>query len=447
MDYVALAEKLQQKFPDDLRERVNIEQMFTLIDRLLPVEICLHYQVLPLFTEGRRLHLGMVFPNDRLARDYSQKIAAYLNYGLVSEPIPASVLQATLSAYLKYNATPSAQRSAPPSTALGPVAPEAPQAPSHSYQPNSLTSSGAASEAHPQAIQPQTSGAPDTETTPSSSGAAPKALEQPENRAGEAKTYVLDSPPTYLDSPIGSLGPRVERLPAAPAVEPDVTQPTLRLEETEAPQLPALTLNIRYPELPFEQLRDLRPHYLLPELLGRALAGSISRLYFEAQATQGRILLSDNGVVRAAIDAISHEQLRGVLRELKRLIQLPVASINSVRHAELEYRYGDNNVLLRTRVTTNSYGESAMLQVLQGSALKIYQRQKLLRVGHETIEALKQAQLRVSEFSGLLEALPDCPRAANELLGDLARILQGTSQQVVSLQQTCQINPQSPSAD
>ncbi|NEQ26727.1 MAG: hypothetical protein F6K28_48410, partial [Microcoleus sp. SIO2G3] len=87
-------------FPQDWAERLNAEQMFILIDGVLPFEACLYYQILPLFLEGSRLNLGMVSPDDSAALDYVRRIISYMNYSLVTRPLSSEALQVVLSAYL-----------------------------------------------------------------------------------------------------------------------------------------------------------------------------------------------------------------------------------------------------------------------------------------------------------------------------------------------------------
>lgn len=102
--YRDLIAHLGQFFPEEtLAGQLNIEQMFILVDGVLPIEACLYYQVLPLFLDGSRLHLGMVNPLDTTASDYVRRIVSYLHYTLVTRPISTQALQAALSAYLKYS--------------------------------------------------------------------------------------------------------------------------------------------------------------------------------------------------------------------------------------------------------------------------------------------------------------------------------------------------------
>lgn len=112
--YRELIHHLGQFFSEEtLTERLNVEQMFILVDGVLPIEACLYYQVLPLFLDGSRLHLGMVNPEDTTASDYVRRIVSYLNYSLLTRKISSQALQAALSAYLKYSdSQSSAQRPA-----------------------------------------------------------------------------------------------------------------------------------------------------------------------------------------------------------------------------------------------------------------------------------------------------------------------------------------------
>lgn len=99
-------------------DRINIEQMFILIDSILPIEACLYYQVLPLFLEGNYLNLGMVARDDDMAVDYVRRIVSYLNYSLITHSITSESLRTCLTAYLRYTDEKSKTQALPePSTA------------------------------------------------------------------------------------------------------------------------------------------------------------------------------------------------------------------------------------------------------------------------------------------------------------------------------------------
>jgi Type II secretion system (T2SS), protein E, N-terminal domain len=81
---------------------MNSEQTFRLIDQLIPFEVCLYHQVLPLSLEGSRLYLGMVDPEDYSALSYLRQLVGYLNCSLVPKEISLEDHQSLLSAYLNY---------------------------------------------------------------------------------------------------------------------------------------------------------------------------------------------------------------------------------------------------------------------------------------------------------------------------------------------------------
>jgi type II secretory ATPase GspE/PulE/Tfp pilus assembly ATPase PilB-like protein len=89
---------------EKMGDRINLDQMFVLIDGILPFEACLYYQVLPLFVEGNQLNLGMVSPDDSTAFEYVRRIISYLNYALVPCPITSEAHQSVLSTYLSHTA-------------------------------------------------------------------------------------------------------------------------------------------------------------------------------------------------------------------------------------------------------------------------------------------------------------------------------------------------------
>lgn len=121
---------------------MNSEQTFRLIDQLIPFEVCLYHQVIPLSLEGSRLYLGMVDPEDYSALSYLRQLVGYLNCSLVPKEISLETHQSLLSAYLNYTSrVQEKKRKAEDATA-----PLEPVKSSDSEPPSSeMSSSGAAS--------------------------------------------------------------------------------------------------------------------------------------------------------------------------------------------------------------------------------------------------------------------------------------------------------------
>ncbi len=85
----------------------NSKQIFELIDRIIPLEICLHHQVLPLELKDELLTIGMVNSKDRHTIDFLRPIVSSQGYYFRIESIDAQTHQLVLSAYLKRPAAPS----------------------------------------------------------------------------------------------------------------------------------------------------------------------------------------------------------------------------------------------------------------------------------------------------------------------------------------------------
>ncbi len=79
------------------------EQMFALIDSVLPFEVCLYHQVLPLSVRENILYLGAVHPDESEGLKYVQALLAHTSYKITIKPISATTQQHYLSAFLSYD--------------------------------------------------------------------------------------------------------------------------------------------------------------------------------------------------------------------------------------------------------------------------------------------------------------------------------------------------------
>ncbi|MEQ9371713.1 MAG: hypothetical protein RIG63_22180 [Coleofasciculus chthonoplastes F3-SA18-01] len=176
---------------------VDTEQMFRLIDSILPFEACLFHQFLPLSLEGKYLKLGIVDPHDSTALDYVRRILAFMNCSLKVEQITANTHTAMLSAYLNQGHLETApkrqrskrQQSIPRSEQATLIIDDASLAEDEANQPEPSTPSPqAAAQKHnstPVASQPQPSDAAHltedetTEPQPSTSSANAATASQP----------------------------------------------------------------------------------------------------------------------------------------------------------------------------------------------------------------------------------------------------------------------------
>lgn len=385
-------------------ERADSEQMFQLIDSILPFEACLYHQVLPLSLKGTHLNLGMVNPQDTAALDYVRRILAYMNCSLVSEEITADKHQASLSAYLNYT--------------------------------------GQLKQANAQAAL-------------SSARDSAQKLQDAHDRHDRA-TLIVDSPEELDESeitPTDSPKPpatashlQEKRSPPPPAQKekPKQEPPTQPLKAASSKPNPlVLEVNAQHLSSPVEVLATLPPQQLLQELLGRILTGGIGRLYFERHPDRGRILWSQNGVLQSVLEGINPNVFQGVINELKRLTQMSLIAVEKPKQLEIERVYQQNRLLLRLRVMPGTYGEEATLQVLRGAALKFYQQQQLENISRDALTTAQQLQRKIQDIRDRTQKNPNLTTGQLEALPALAQVIRNMEQQLETLKQLSAEQPPS----
>jgi type II secretory ATPase GspE/PulE/Tfp pilus assembly ATPase PilB-like protein len=414
-------------------DQIDSDQVFRLIDSILPFEACLYHQVLPLSLEGSRLKLGMVNLDDSAAMDYVRRILAYMNCSLVPHDISSSTHQAALSAYLHYTGsqqnTANARDKSRSRTIANRIerklAQEAERLaveppPTHVVETNPTLLVDSPEELEPEvmviSLPPAQSG-----IGVLSSVTQDALSESPVIGNGQTESLSSqrgqESPTFLLDAEENPLPPRT------PAVVPVSTEP-----------LPVLEINAKHLTDPVEVLANLPPATLLQELLARVLLSGIGRLYFERQPQHGRILWSQDGVPQSMLENLPLETLQGVLNELKLLTRLPLIPVQKPRQVEIERMYLQNRLLLRLRVMPARLGEGeeATLQVLRGAALRFYQQQQIANLSRDVLGVAQELQRKVDELQSRTRSYPVSSDQLS-ILPALDRVLKNVAQQLETL--------------
>lgn len=428
----------------DWSAQVDTEQVFRLIDSILPFEACLYHQLLPLSLEGSRLKLGMVNLDDAAALDYVRRILAYMNCSLVPQTLATDVHHAALSAYLNYTGS-QKQPSRPKATAVRAIA-------QHTGQ--RLTAQDAAKNGMAESAEATSSKA---EPAPYDPNSHPTLLvDSPE----DLNFYDLDiatpqaPPPIALSPLIASDATLDERSPTSSeqATHLPIPNDFNRLRETfilKADQLPttsnppeiptpgdALPILLIEPKHLAESvsiLATLPPSELLVELLGRLLVGGIGRLYFERQQQYGRILWSQNGVLQSVLEELPLDVIQGIVNELKLLTHLPLIPVQKPKQVEIERLYQKQRLLLRLRVMPGAHGEEATVQVLRGAALKFYQQQQLTSLSRDALAIAQDLQQKVNEIRVRTRFCPLHSPEQQSILPTLDQVIESVEQQLAAL--------------
>jgi hypothetical protein len=405
---------------------VDNQQVFQLIDRILPFEACLYHQVLPLSLKDQSLQLGMVTLEDVAALNYVRQILTFMDYSLVPQTITSDAHYATLSAYLNHiNQAPVV----PSEEAVVDLESEVTSDKSDRSQENHVV-------------------------IEQNSLEIPESFEQSEEAEDQSTiviqdanaTFLVDSPDEIDDSEFSTKiqlarsdqAPQDDHRPS-PSQEPPAVPATFLLDsEPLSPSklpipgsaLPTLEISTDYLNSNPEHLSSLPPAQLLRELLGRIFTGGIGRLYFERCEAMGRILWSQNGVLQSVLSDLPLSSFQGVINELKQLTHLPMTPVQKPKQVEIERLCQQTRLLVRLRVMPNAHGEEATLQILHGAALKFYQQQQVANLSRDALNIAKDLQQKVREIHDRTQADAQLPDQAN-----LTQVLQIIEQQIAALKQ------------
>ncbi|MDJ0618644.1 MAG: pilus assembly protein PilB [Calothrix sp. MO_192.B10] len=355
----------------DREQSLEYKQIFDLLESLLPLEVCLHYQVLPLELENTRLVLGMVCPEDDAALDYVNRMVCYLNCTIDIQAIAVSTHQEILSAYLRYQNTTTDTSQTQPIEII-----EETEYPSIFTNPDAYLD-----DSQQELIQTNDPSEADSEVDI----AAIEPIGN-ENPGITTPTIQVDTEVTQLQGGTtvlqsSTIGKTREQLPK---------------------DLPALSLPLAKELHPIDVLPTLPPKQLLTELLSRVLTGGIGRLYLKRQPYEGKIIWSNNGTPQGVLEKLPLSTYQGVLNQLKRFGSFSLTTTEEIKQMEKEYLHQNNSLLIRLRIMPGEHGEEATLQVLKGTALKFYRQKQIERLSNESLKMTQRLTHKLHQLQNRL---------------------------------------------
>lgn len=384
--------------------KADLDQMFLLIEGILPFEACLYYQVLPLSIEGSSLNLGMVNPDDSTASDYVRRLVSYINCSIVSRPIASDWHREILSKFLSHSAK-SRQTSQP------------------------------------------------SQTKPSKK---PASFEELPTLVVESPTEIIEDPhavvitqkttaPAKESAPQPPETPEIQNIPLPSA--PDAPPLTMELEEQIASETDSSTVGDSTSDTASETAAEqpptsqaeetsfnpkaLTPKELTQILLKRIITQEgIGRLYLERQSATCRILWSKDGVVQSVVEDISPQLFQGAINELKRIMSLSLIPVRKPKQVEIERIYNQKRILLRFRIMPGDHGEEATLQILRGAALKFYQQQQIDNISRDALGIAHDLQQRIDELRTQAQRNLDAQDTKQKTLPAIVTMLKQMEQQL-----------------
>ncbi|MEM6837565.1 MAG: hypothetical protein AAF609_11970 [Cyanobacteria bacterium P01_C01_bin.120] len=458
-----------------------LDQIYTLIDAILPFEACLYYQVFPLSIESSCLTVGIVDPDDESAIEYVTKQISYINYSIQFQQITSEWHRNVLSKYLNHSAQ---QQAGSTNEALDGEESSLDDAAAIdeksvlSDEPlvedavEDVPANSAVSAASDAAAELSVEDVGDRIELPNAAKALPTELpDEPDQPAVLAKasapfinnrlveaTYILERTEhlnarmAYTDVPTSIEKPTAEAV-SAPVADSDTLsgaansaiEPAVRASETaptasSTESLSGLAADAPEPELDTlyrdvsELLASMPPQTLMQALLDKVTGEGIGRLYLEPRPQSSRILWSCNGVLEGEIDPISRYILQGVIDEFKRLVRLPVEPITGPQKAEIERDQQGQRILIRLSIMPSEHGEQATIQILRGKALEFYREQYMERLGRDALDVAHKLQQRLGEIRERARLSIHNQPIHSDVLPQLVQLLKQLSTQVQEIE-------------
>ncbi|MEL6927529.1 MAG: hypothetical protein AAFO95_02700, partial [Cyanobacteria bacterium J06600_6] len=107
---------------------------------------------------------------------------------------------------------------------------------------------------------------------------------------------------------------------------------------------------------------------------------------------RGGIVAEQNQDVQSNIDQIPLPIFCSVIDEIKRMARLPQNTANHPKKLVLERFYNRERILLRLEFSARANLEEVGIQIIRGSALKIYEQQQMDRVSDQALQLAKQLE-------------------------------------------------------
>lgn len=401
----------------------NQEVIFKLIDSVVSLEFCLHYQVIPLELEDNYLTVGMINTKDKTALNFIRPIAASLNYSLEIKSITSGEHQIILAAYLKKSSLVPEQEKNKSNQASRDMSKETmidEQMFQSEQQP--LDASATISE-----MPEETSPAPkssnnlheratlivdsETNTEENQSNQSQIIASQPQIHNLQSVSKVEGSSETIAVPLIESAQESIAT-PINQKIQASVAQPIIEMsKESIAP--PTIEIQAKQTPESLDNLANLEPTELWQELLAKILDGGIGRLYLERYPNYGRIIWSRDGVIQLSLDNVKLNVFEQIIQEIKSLGKQPLSQIKKMKKIAMERIYNQERIMLLIQFLVGQSGDEITIQVLRGQALDFYEQRQIEK-------SLEQAIYFAEKMEKTLRKIRMCAKEQN--LGDLSRL-------------------------
>lgn len=383
----------------------NQEVVFRLIDSVVSLECCLHYQVLPLELDHNHLTIGMINTKDRKALHFIRPIAASLNYSLEIQSIESETHQIILATYLKQSSLVPGQKKNQTNQANRDVSKET-MIDEQMFQaaPRPLDSSLTLSEI-PGQTQPNSKSASNLHERAT-------LIVDSEQNAEENQPQIISSQPQINNLTSKSTIESTQESIAIESTQESIAKPIIESSQ-ESIAAPIVVTKPKQTTESVDKLYTLEPKQLWQELFAKILDGGIGRLYLERYPSYGRIIWSRDGVIQLSLDKVKLNVFKQIICEIKTLGKQPLSPLKKPKKVAIERIYNQERILLRLEFIVGQSGDEITIQVLRGEALEFYEQRQLEK-------SVEQAIYFAEKMEKTLRKIRMCSNDDN--MGDFSRL-------------------------
>lgn len=384
----------------------NSKEIFQLIDQVFPIDSCRHYEVLPLKLDGSNLVLGMLNPTKEESLRFVNSVVKVFKYNLEVQLIDVQTHQIILANYPQ-NVTKSPQQQDCNRTVIDTsFNPNAPLKGGQKKRvidsaPTIISASEAASIG-----KSNISGASDLPADLDflkDLDLTPQPKPEVQQVQPDSTATLFEIPPEFRNQkPAGNLDEKATLIAGNPAEllaqsakavpqNPEIAQEEAQISELIAEALGTASIPEIQPETE-DFLPPLSSQLSWQKLLEKAFLHRSDYLKLTRYRHRGGIVAEQNQDVQSNIDQIPLPIFCSVIDEIKRMARLPQNTANHPKKLVLERFYNRERILLRLEFSARANLEEVGIQIIRGSALKIYEQQQMDRVSDQALQLAKQLE-------------------------------------------------------
>lgn len=387
----------------------NSKEIFQLIDEVLPIDSCRHYEVLPLKREEKSLVLGMLNPRNEESFKFVQSIANAFQYNLSINLIDSQTHQIILASYpenSQHKTRP--QRKNDHNQTVIDINFNSDAIPLSSKQLNrrNLVDSAPTIISVPQEEKSDSLAKDNTglEDLPAdldflkdldlTGESSPKVNKSQIDSTSTSTLYEI--PPEFLNRrPVNNQDDKPTVIGGNPAELLTQSQ-----QESEAAisfgeaQISALINEARGQAevIQADYLPDVQSQLSWSKLLEQAFVHHTDEIRLVRHNNYGSIATSKENEVQSSIDELPLPTFCSLIDEIKRMARLPQSTSSHPKKVVLERIHNEERILIRLEFLAETEKQIVIVQILRAQILKEYEQKQMNRMSDHALQLSQQLE-------------------------------------------------------